>query len=255
MKRPDMYATEAPYYDWFWEGLPDYKLYARFATKASNTLDAMCGTGRVAIKLAEAGMTVTGLDNSRSMLAIARRRRAELPYRIQKVLRFTTGDLRSWQPDSKFDLAVVAANSFALLPSLAEMRQALRTLRAALSLGGTLAIQIDSPTSYDLVHPSPPRLIGIRRPPGTRDVYLRVHEERPAGRTLVEANTLHIVLDRKLRLLRQVVSRSKSRVLSARQFQELIKGAGFRVEQLLGDFSGRPYCVTDPVLIAIARKT
>lgn len=73
----------------------------------ATVLDAGCGTGRVAIKLAELGYRCTGVDLDASMLAEARRTAPELDWLL--------GDLASLALGRQFDLVLAAGNVIPLL--------------------------------------------------------------------------------------------------------------------------------------------
>ena len=91
-----------------------------------DVLDVCCGTGRYAIRLAQVGARVCGVDANESMLAIARKKRDELG--VQLDLR--PGDVgRLPYPDASFDVVVCAlalCHVPALGPPVAEMARALR---------------------------------------------------------------------------------------------------------------------------------
>ena len=70
-------------------------------------LDAGCGTGRVAARLAELGYDVVGVDVGASMLDEARAAAPELDWRL--------GDLASFDLGETFDLVLVAGNTIPLL--------------------------------------------------------------------------------------------------------------------------------------------
>ena len=60
----------AEYYDLFAKN-NDIPLYLRMADKyGSPILDLACGTGRVSVKLAEAGHEVVGIDATKQMLVV-----------------------------------------------------------------------------------------------------------------------------------------------------------------------------------------
>lgn len=70
-------------------------------------LDAGCGTGRVAIRLAELGHDVVGVDVDASMLAMAREEAPHLDWRVADLAVLDTGQV--------FDVVVVAGNTIPLL--------------------------------------------------------------------------------------------------------------------------------------------
>lgn len=88
-------------------------LCAGLVSPPARVLDAGCGTGRVALRLAELGFRCVGVDVDASMLAQAR---AATPAGGAAV-RWEDGDLCGWQPAAgeRFDLVVAAGNVVPLL--------------------------------------------------------------------------------------------------------------------------------------------
>jgi len=84
---------------------------ARFVTELvdppAGVLDAGCGTGRVAIRLAELGYDAVGADVDASMLAMARQ---EAP-----ALSWHEADLSTFDLGRAFDVVLVAGNTIPLL--------------------------------------------------------------------------------------------------------------------------------------------
>jgi SAM-dependent methyltransferase len=84
---------------------------ARLVAPGARILDAGCGTGRVAIRLAELGYDVTGVDVDTSMLDVARRHAPEMTW--------LHGDLADLPDEvrarASYDLVVMAGNVVPLL--------------------------------------------------------------------------------------------------------------------------------------------
>lgn len=83
-------------------------LCASLAPPGARILDAGCGTGRVAIRLAELGYDCVGVDLDASMLEVARETRPDLPWLLRDLS--DLGD--TGEP---FDLIVAAGNVIPLL--------------------------------------------------------------------------------------------------------------------------------------------
>jgi len=102
-------------------------------------LDMGCGTGRLAVALAERGHRVTGADPATGMLQVARNRRG--------------GERVTWVESSatdlslttRLDLIIMTGHAFQVLLSDAEIQTALTTLRRHLAPGGTLAFETRNP--------------------------------------------------------------------------------------------------------------
>jgi SAM-dependent methyltransferase len=103
---------------------------AALVAPGARILDAGCGTGRVAIRLAELGYRCTGVDCDPDMLAEARRAAPELDWR--------DADLASFEPaGERFDLVVMAGNVLPLVDRGTEPA-VLRQMSKALVDGGLL---------------------------------------------------------------------------------------------------------------------
>ena len=74
---------------------------------SARVLDAGCGTGRVAIRLAELGYDVVGVDLDASMLRQAREEAPDLDWRLGDLAELDTGEV--------FDVVLVAGNTIPLL--------------------------------------------------------------------------------------------------------------------------------------------
>jgi SAM-dependent methyltransferase len=84
-------------------------LVASLAAPGARILDAGCGTGRVALRLAELGYECVGVDVDPSMLEVARQRGPALPWYESDL---SALDLAAEPP---FDLVVAAGNVMPLL--------------------------------------------------------------------------------------------------------------------------------------------
>ena len=80
---------------------------AELVDKPARVLDAGCGTGRVAIRLAELGYDVVGVDVDASMLLQARDEAPDLDWRVADLAVLDTGQV--------FDVVLVAGNTIPLL--------------------------------------------------------------------------------------------------------------------------------------------
>ncbi|HET7326904.1 MAG TPA: class I SAM-dependent methyltransferase [Nocardioidaceae bacterium] len=107
---------------------------ASLVPPGSSVLDAGCGTGRVAIRLAELGYVCVGVDLDDSMLAVARETAPGLTWRRQDLV---TLDVTRDGARERFDLVVLAGN---VVPLLAEgaLEQTVLRCAAHLSADGLL---------------------------------------------------------------------------------------------------------------------
>jgi ubiquinone/menaquinone biosynthesis C-methylase UbiE len=88
-------------------------------------LELACGTGRIALPLAERGLDITGVDASDGMLAIAQRKRAVLPAAARQRLTLVSQDMTELALDRRFGCIFVAFRSFQHLLTVELQRKAL----------------------------------------------------------------------------------------------------------------------------------
>src|SRR5580700_3773438 len=101
----------------------------------SRILDAPCGHGRIAWRLAAAGMDVTGVDLTPAYLALARADN-HLP---ANAVSYIEGDVRDLPVDGPFDAVVCWLNSFGYYDD-ADCHRVLSEFHRVLRPGGTVAI-------------------------------------------------------------------------------------------------------------------
>ncbi len=137
----DLFAAVAPRYDLIndLQSLGLHRLWKRRlvalsgAAPGKRALDVCCGTGDVAFALARAGASVTGLDFSEPMLAVAKRRATALGPGAPG---FGVADALALPvPDASFDIVTVAYG----LRNLADLDRGLAEIARVLKPGGTLA--------------------------------------------------------------------------------------------------------------------
>src|SRR5690606_3985817 len=99
----------------FYESLAEYH--------GDTVLEFGCGTGRVAIPLAEAGLRVTGVDISPAMLALARKRAGR-----RANLKWQRGDMLSINLKQQYALVTVPLGGVQHLASIEEVAAAIGTM-------------------------------------------------------------------------------------------------------------------------------
>ncbi len=101
-------------------------------------LDLGCGAGRLAIELSAKGYAVTGVDNSPTMLKIARRNADERRVKL-RLLRSQLSELKI---TGRFDAAYSVQDPFNYVLEEEELSNSLARLRSLLRPGGVLIVDI-----------------------------------------------------------------------------------------------------------------
>lgn len=124
----------------------DVEFYRALADEHGGpVIELACGTGRVAIPLAEAGHEIVGVDRSAPMLAIAEEKRRSAAADVAERFQFVEGDMRDLDLGRTFRLAIIAFRSFAHLLTVEDQRRCLATVHRHLEPGGILALNVFDP--------------------------------------------------------------------------------------------------------------
>jgi SAM-dependent methyltransferase len=109
----------------------------------ARVLDAPCGHGRMAVRMAQQGFRVTGVDRSARFLEVARSDAARRGVGVDLL----EGDLRALPVEGPFDAVVCWFTSFGYFDD-AENLQVLREFRRVLVDGGVLVLETLSHDGY-----------------------------------------------------------------------------------------------------------
>lgn len=245
----------ARFYDLDYEPFQDdVALYLGFAERTGGPLlELGCGTGRLALPLAEAGFEVTGVDMSPRMLDVARAKveAAGLGDRITLL----EADMRDVQLPQQYRLAFIAINSFMHLTTTEDQMAALQTWRRLLLPGGLLVIDVDNPDPRHLLEADGRLdLQGRWFDPETGATVLK-----HMSRTLDAARQLQHVLfiydevfpDGQMR---RTLAPFQARYLYRFEGELLLDKAGFTPERVYGSYDLDPYGSDSERMIFVARR-
>ena len=131
-----MYQTENNY-DGF------IQFYTELAKRygAGGIIDIACGTGAVALGLAEQGIIADASDLSEEMCNVARKKAQDKGYK----LRIFRGDMTTFDAGRTYSLAIIARSGFMHLPTPEIQRAALLNIRSRLCDGGILTLNTFDP--------------------------------------------------------------------------------------------------------------
>lgn len=195
--------------------------------REARVLDLCCGQGRHTLELARRGFpAVTGLDRSRYLIRLARRRARAQGLEV----RFREGDARKvGQLRERFDVVCVLGNSFGYFESADEDVEVLRGIQRVLVPGGRVVLDV------------------------TDGAWMRDHFEARSWEWIDAKHFVcrerHLATDGQRLVSREVVVDSEQGVLTDRFYAErlytpaallrLLEGAGFRGGRVLDAWSTR----------------
>ena len=234
----DWYDTHAEQYDRLETGLPgDIAFYTALARAAEPpVLELGCGTGRVTVPIARAGVPVTGLDRSPLMLDLAGRKAAGLTN-----VRWVQADMRTFDLGERFGLICIPHRTFLHLLTVEDQLAALDRCRHHLRPGAYLALNI--------ANPSPALLSAVQGRWSGRF--------RRGGPPAVATGTGTPAGSAQDPIIGQPYPGLYVRYVRPDEMRRLLDQSGFHVEALYGSFDRQPFSddSTEQVWVAKARTT
>jgi len=221
---------------------------------AGETLEIACGTGRVLLPLARAGVQVTGVDVSETMLAVARRKLQREPSEVAQRVTLVEADMTRFNLERRFGLIIIPFSAFQVLLTRADQRACLERCRAHLNPAGRLSIDVFNPGLARLTSPAPvPEGPEEFAGPGgetvlwsgeteydlaTQTLRSRWRYERttPGGETKVSQHLLQL------------------HYFFRFEMEWMLEACGFEIEPLYGDFERSPFTADSPEIIVVARR-
>ena len=229
------YDAIARLYDpWSASVTEDVDFYVEEAGAAGGTVvELACGTGRITVPIAEAGVHVIGVDTSPGMLEVAAERVRAAG--VQALVELRLGDLRDPPVAERVPLVLVPFRSLLHLTSERDRERALQAIYELLLPEGRLVFDVFAPSADD-VEATHGRW--LEREPG---IFERADWDEGA-RTLTlsvrrgeEASTMLLAW------------------LSPLEWRQLLERAGFEIEALWGWFDRRPHRGEEDFVFAARR--
>ena len=252
----DLYGNFAGFYDLdFVDRDDDLLFYEQFCARCgSPILELGCGTGRLMLPLVRQGFDVTGVDISPAMLERAQRRLAVegLPGRATLLEQ----DMRHLALDGRFNLALLAVNSFMHMLTLDDQLATLARIREHLNPGGVLLL--------DLFNPDLPRLLE----PGGQMFLDRVTTHPETGHRVFKfrtqrvdlgLQTIHVTymvdeVDGQGSVVRRTLIPFSVRYLFRGELELLLRHAGFKIEAIYGSYDLDEFTGDSARMLPVARR-
>ena len=206
----------------------------------SSVLDIACGSGRHSLELARRGFNVTGFDLSKFLIGEAKKGQKESKEKDLKV-RFLIKDMRNFNFNNSFDIAVNIFTSFGYFDNDQENLSVIRNVSDSLKTGGYFL--------FDFLNK-------------------RYLEENLISMTKQKHESSTVIQTRKIEdgFVKKNITISEGgkvsefnetlRLYSLAEFKKAFKGCGLKILNLFGDYFGNKFNETKSQrLIIIARKT
>lgn len=229
----------------------DVAMHEAFARRGDTpALELGAGTGRLALRLARAGIDVVALDSAPAML---RRLRASLDEQLEKRVRIVEADMRSFALDARYDTIHIAANTFQHLLTSDDQAATLRCVAAHLAPAGLCIAKLASVSSVDWgAADGDLRLRQTLVDPGTGETIMRFDAARPNANDLILERTFIYDRIRADGAVARRTARTALRYMPPAEVALLLRGAGLRLTQLYGSYDLSPFTEDSDTMIFVA---
>lgn len=259
-RRSDGYenAFVGEYYDavWIVRERADVDFYMGCAkVYGSPALELGCGTGRILLRLAEAGHRVCGLDLSPPMLGRCREKLARLPVDVQERVQSVDGDMTAFDLNEKFPLVIIPFRPFQHLLAVDDQLACLKNAKRHLAPGGRLVFdlfQTDARRMHD------PFFLQERPVPGEVTLedgrVVRLSERTTAFHRAIQCNDVELIyyVTHPGGRVERLANPFRIRYFFRYEAEHLLARAGLRVAELFGDFTRAPLRDDSPEMIFVA---
>ncbi len=228
----------------------DFPLMDQWANKIGGPLlDVACGTGRMSIRLATQGYTVTGVDIVPQMIGRAREKAAERQVSVEWVV----SDARSFHLGRQFPFAFMIMNAFQFLPTRQDYEAMLGCIREHLTPDGYFLFETRNPNAGNLVQEGT-KDSRFALPDG--DQLVVTDEKHYDPLTQIQHCTGHYQWMQAVtrQMIKQKVLRVGLRYIYPQEMEALLHYNGFTIDTVYGSWQGEPLSADSPAMIYVVQK-
>ena len=244
------YGLASKYYDLF-ASKGDINFYKELSLKhGGKALELGVGTGRVAIELAKANVTVWGVDNSKYMLNVARQKLKKEKDSVRKRVTLKLGDMRSFRLKETFPFIYIASSTFEHCITEGDQRRCLTSVYNALEGRGVLAFDISQ-----LLPGKPESSWWIDRGElGAEEEVIRTIFSRRNPQTNIVSVNLFFDVYKNGKLKERYYEYGEARMSSKNDIEKLLKSIGFKMDHVYGNFDKSAYDEKSQRIIFVVTK-
>ena len=257
----DEYAFIADLYDHVipYRTRPDVDFFVEAAQASGGpVLELGCGTGRILIPTARAGVDIVGVDLSQHMLQVCQKRLVSEPEMVQSRVRLMRADMRNFDLAQTFNLVTLPFRPFQHLTSVKDQLSCLSSIHRHLIEGGRLILDLFNPSLEALVQDNVGQEFGDEpefvSPDGRRVVRRHRIVSRDYANQINHVELLYYVTHPDGREQR-LVHAFPMRYLYRFEAEHLLARCGFEVKNVYADYDKSPYGSKHPgELIFVANR-
>jgi ubiquinone/menaquinone biosynthesis C-methylase UbiE len=255
MEAEKMYDPVAKFYDVIHQGLTgDIPFYIEEAKKTKGkVLELASGTGRVTLEMVRAGIDITGLEMSESMLNVARAKSETLPQNVRERITWVQGDMRNFDLKRKFSLIFIPFRSFQHLTNRTDQEACLACVLKHLEKDGLFILSLFAPSYQRLANMQMFNSLGtIELPAGEK----LCRTERVTHDHVNQIIYVQQIIDKvdAQGSIRRTIWNFPVRYLWRFEAELLLEKAGLEVETIYGDYSHRAFDHNGEMLFVVRKS-
>lgn len=252
----DEYDDISAVYDAYFTGVDgDVQFYLSEALRShGSVLELGCGSGRVTLPLAQAGLRVTGLDHSEKMLSLARVKISSLDDATRRRVHLVQADMREFQLNRRFGLIMAPYRAFMHLLTPQDQVQALLSIRMHMAHNGRLILNLFDPTTEFMVGHTPDTSLHydteFQHPLSGRRVAAWYTRRYDILQQIIHQQMIFDELDDAGNVTQRTYHPLTLRYSHRYELHYLLELCGFEVEALYGGFHREEYRAGEQIWIA-----
>lgn len=220
----------------------------KYCAIGSRILELACGTGRITIPLVREGFNAVGMDNSESMLNLARKKSLGLAN-----VEFKEGNIENFESGSKFSMIFLAEDGFGQLTTIEQIESCLACVKDSLEPNGIFIIDVLNPNA---------NYLSCLWSLSNRDISAVFDDPNGDGIVTVARSRVYSFISQTVTMKlffnlpsckQEIVEEHTLRIFFPMEVEALLKYNGFTIKEKVGDYDMNPFRATSPQQIFICQ--
>ena len=193
-------------------------------------LELGCGTGKLSIPLAQAGFSVTGLDNSPALLQFAASKSG--------AVNWIAGDMRGFDLNERFALIMLPSNNLGHLHTPEDFQRCIGSVKRHLQPGGALVIDVFVPSLKLLLRDAAEEYLldEYADPNGQGRVRVMARSSYEPTTQIMRTKTVRKIVGQP-----DIVGSLDLKMYFPRELEALVKCHGLRIAARYGNHEGEAF--------------